>query len=87
MFPNLGSGQQYLSNDKKWLVQKSKFVWRKKNPPRAQIFRYFRIESQHPKDARIRAKSWKFRFLNWLKWQSLNPITLQKNFLSESFSN
>ena len=27
------------------LVKKSKFVWRKKNPPRAQMFRYFRIES------------------------------------------
>ena len=24
----------------KWLVKKSKFVWRKKNSPRAQIFRY-----------------------------------------------
>ena len=24
----------------KWLVKKSKFVSRKKNPPRAQIFRY-----------------------------------------------
>ena len=31
----------------KWLVKKSKFVWRKKNPPRAQIFRYFRIESRN----------------------------------------
>ena len=28
----------------------------KKNPPRAQIFRYFRIESQNNKTARIRAK-------------------------------
>ena len=33
----------------KWLVKKSKFVWRKKNPPRAQIFRYFRIESRNNK--------------------------------------
>ena len=33
----------------KWLVKKSKFVWRKKNPPRAQIFRYFRIESRNKK--------------------------------------
>ena len=31
----------------KRLVKKSKFVWRKKNPPRAQIFRYFRIESRN----------------------------------------
>ena len=31
----------------KWLVKKSKFVWRKKKPPRAQIFRYFRIESRN----------------------------------------
>ena len=28
-------------------VKNSKFVWRKKNPPRAQIFRYFRIESRN----------------------------------------
>ena len=31
----------------KWLVKKSKFVWRKKNPPRAQIFRYFGKESRN----------------------------------------
>ena len=48
----MSSGQQYLLNDikkirQKWLVKKSKFVWRKKNPPRAQIFRYFRIESRN----------------------------------------
>ena len=30
----------------KWLVKKSKFV-KKKKPPRAQIFRYFRIESRN----------------------------------------
>ena len=53
IFSNLSSGQQYLSNDikkfrQKWLDKKSKFVWRKKkNPPRAQIFRYFRIESRN----------------------------------------
>ena len=46
--------QQYLSNDinkfrQKWLVKKSKFVWRKKNPHRAQIFRYFRIKSLNNK--------------------------------------
>ena len=33
----------------KWLVEKSKFVWRKKNPPRAQKFRCFRIESRNNK--------------------------------------
>ena len=38
---NLGSGQQYLSNDmnkirQKWLFKKSKFVWRKKNHPEHQ---------------------------------------------------
>ena len=54
IFSNLSSGQQYLLNDiKKFrqnsLVNKSKFVWRKKNPPRAQIFRYFRIESRNKK--------------------------------------
>ena len=32
-----------------WLVKKPKYVWRKKNPPRAQIFRYFRIESRNNK--------------------------------------
>ena len=52
IFSNLSSRQQYLSNDikkfrQKWLVKKSKFVWRKKNPPRAQIFRYFRIKSRN----------------------------------------
>ena len=31
----------------KWLVKNSKFVWRKKNPTRVQIFRYFRIESRN----------------------------------------
>ena len=55
IFLNLSSGQQYLSNDikkfhQKWLVKKSKFVWRKKNPHRAQIFRYFRIESRNNKN-------------------------------------
>ena len=54
IFSNLSLGQQYLLNDikkfrQKWLVKKSKFVWRKKNPPRAQIFRYFRIESRNNK--------------------------------------
>ena len=39
----------------KWLVKK-KFVWRKKNPPRAQIFRYFRIES-HPPTRHLKYKS------------------------------
>ena len=29
----------------KRLVKTSKFVWRKKSPPRAQIFRYFRIKN------------------------------------------
>ena len=33
----------------KWLVKKSKFVWRKQNPPRAQIFRYFGIKSRNNK--------------------------------------
>ena len=33
----------------KWLVKKSKFVGRKKNPTRAQTFRYFRIESRNKK--------------------------------------
>ena len=33
----------------KRLNKKSKFVWRKKNPPRAQIFRYIRIESRNNK--------------------------------------
>ena len=37
--------------------EKSKFVWRKKNPPRAQIIRYFRYESRN-KTTRIRAKPW-----------------------------
>ena len=37
IFSKLSSGQQYFSNDKikfrqKWLVKKSKFVWRKKKP-------------------------------------------------------
>ena len=37
IFSNLSSGQQYLLNDiknfrQKWLVKKSKFVWRKKKP-------------------------------------------------------
>ena len=55
IFSNLSSGQQYLLNDKKrfrqkWLVKKSKLVWRKRNPPRAQIFRYFRIESRNKND-------------------------------------
>ena len=63
IFSNLSSGQQYLLNDikkfrQKRLVKKSKFVWRKKNPPRAQIFRYFRTESRNNKIARIRAKPW-----------------------------
>ena len=54
IFSNLSSGRQYFSNDvkkfrQKWLVKKSKFVWRKKNPPRAQIFRYFCIESRNKK--------------------------------------
>ena len=48
IFSNSSSGQQYFSNDIKkfrqnWLVKKSKVVWRK-NPPRAQKLRYFRIE-------------------------------------------
>ena len=30
-------------------VNKLNFVWRKKNPPRAQIFRYFRIKSRNNK--------------------------------------
>ena len=52
IFSNLSSGQHYLLNDikkfrQKWLVKKSKFVRRKKNPPRAQIFRYFCIESRN----------------------------------------
>ena len=37
IFSNLSSGQQYFLNDikrfrQKWLVKKSKFVWRKKKP-------------------------------------------------------
>ena len=31
----------------KWLVKKSKFVWRKKNPPRGQILHFFRYESRN----------------------------------------
>ena len=42
----------------KWLVEKSKFVWRKKNPHRAQIFRYFCYKSRNNKSYEIR---WKLR--------------------------
>ena len=39
-----GGGEK--EKEPKWLVKKSKFVWRK-NPPRAQIFRYFCNESRN----------------------------------------
>ena len=53
IFSNLSSGQQYLFNDsskirQKKLVKKWKFT-EEKNPPRAQIFRYFWNESRKSK--------------------------------------
>ena len=38
---------QIRAQDNNALVKKSKFVWRKKNPPRVHIFRYFRFESRN----------------------------------------
>ena len=60
----------------KWLVI-SQNLSEKKNPPRAQIFRYFRIESRNNKTARIKAKLWMSRLLfkgyeavkTWKKWK------------------
>ena len=40
----------YKKIPSKMASEKSKFVWRKKNPLRAQIFRYFRIESRNNKN-------------------------------------
>ena len=36
----------YKNFRQKWLVKSRNLSEEKKNPPRAQIFRYFRIESQ-----------------------------------------
>ena len=48
----------YKKFRQKWLVKKSKFVWRKKNPPRAQIFRYFRIESRNKNCLSYKKNKW-----------------------------
>ena len=76
IFSNLSSGQQYFLNDikkfrQKWLVKKSKFVWRKKNPPRAQIFRYFHIESRNKNKMK---ETWKLLGQHYSKNEERNCV-------------
>ena len=50
IFSNLSSGQQSLLKFRqKWLVNKSKFGWRKKPNPNTNFFLYFHIESRNNK--------------------------------------
>ena len=51
------------------LVKKSKFVWRKKNPPRAQIFRYFCIERRN-NNTKFCLRSWSIDQLVKFWWQN-----------------